>query len=187
MLGLVEVHLVSLKSTFIIRIARNKIISALEFFFLVNFKGLQQKSTARVSQESRESPNVHCATRNALKDILRLSRGSLRRRLGARGRARRCGRGRVVRVIELPLEGRGRGARVGRGGTLPLALLLLHAPVLEPDLYLRLVQLQRGGDLHPTRSRQVLAEVELLLQFRQLPGAEVGADGVVGRAHEAKV
>lgn len=58
-------------------------------------------------------------------------------------------------------------------------LLLLHPPVLEPDLDLRLVELERAGDLDPAGPRQVLVEVELLLQFGQLLRREVGAPRVV--------
>lgn len=92
----------------------------------------------------------------------------------------------MVGVLQLLVEAGGGGA-LRSGGALPLALLLLHAPVLEPDLHLRLVELERGGDLHAPRARQVLAEVELLLQLRQLPRAEVGAHGVVVCAREAEV
>lgn len=93
----------------------------------------------------------------------------------------------MVCVLQLLVVGTGGGGARCGGGALPLALLLLHAPVLEPDLHLRLVQLERGGDLHAPRPRQVLAEVELLLQLRQLPRAEVGAHGVVVGAREAEV
>lgn len=96
----------------------------------------------------------------------------------------------MVGVLQLLAEataGIGGGGARRSGGPLPLALLLLHAPVLEPDLHLRLVELERGGDLHAPRPRQVLAEVELLLQLRQLPRAEVGAHGVVVCAREAEV
>lgn len=77
-----------------------------------------------------------------------------------------------------PAAGVGGGAGA-RAGALALALLLLHAPVLEPDLHLSLVQLQRRCDLYAARARQVLAEVELLLELGQLARAEVGAHGVV--------
>lgn len=99
----------------------------------------------------------------------------------------------MVGVLQLLVEvGTGRGGGGGGGArcsgrSLPLALLLLHASVLEPDLHLRLVELERGGDLHAPRTRQVLAEVELLLQLRQLPRAEIGANGVVVCACEAEV
>lgn len=107
-----------------------------------------------------------------------------RLRLRARGRAWRRRRGRAVSVFQLLVQaaaGTGRGGEWPRrrGGAFPLALLLLHASVLEPNLHLSLVELERGGDLHAPRSGQVLAKVELLLQLRQLPRAEVGAHGVV--------
>lgn len=120
----------------------------------------------------------------------RLSGCSLRRRLRARGRAWRSGRGGVVRVLQLLVKARRwrAGGRARRGAAaLALALLLLHAPVLEPDLHLSLVELQRGGDLDAPRPRQVLAEVELLLQLRQLTCAEVGADCAAVRAGQAEV
>ena len=72
--------------------------------------------------------------------------------------------------------------RVGRDEPLLHALLLLHPPVLEPDLDLRLVELQRRGDLYPPRPRQVLVEVELLLQLCQLLRREVGSACVVDAA-----
>lgn len=111
--------------------------------------------------------------------------------LRTRGRARRRGRGRVVGVLQFSVEAtvgtrrRGRGARRG-ARALALALLLLHAPVLKPDFHLSLVQLERGRDLDAPCPRQVLAEVKLLLQLRQLARAEVSADGVV-RARESEV
>lgn len=77
--------------------------------------------------------------------------------------------------------------RSGGARALPLALLLLHPSVLEPDLHLRLVELERDSDLNAPRPRQILAEVKLLLQLRQLPRAEVGAHGVVVCAREAEV
>ena len=50
------------------------------------------------------------------------------------------------------------------------------SPVLEPDFHLSLIQLQRGRDLHAPRTGQVLVEVELFLQLRQLLGGKVGPD-----------
>lgn len=64
----------------------------------------------------------------------------------------------------------------GHPASLPLPLLLLHAPVLEPYLDLRLIELQGGSDLHPPGPAQVLVEMKLLLQFGQLPSGEVGAE-----------
>ena len=68
-----------------------------------------------------------------------------------------------------------------------LALLLLHPSVLEPDLHLSLVELQAGGDLHAPCPGQVLVEVELLLQLRELLGGEVGADDVLHLAGDPVV
>lgn len=59
---------------------------------------------------------------------------------------------------------------------LSLALLLLHAPVLEPDLHLRFIELQGGGDLHPPGTAQVFVEMKFLLQLRQLARGEVCAE-----------
>ena len=53
------------------------------------------------------------------------------------------------------------------------SLLLLHAAVLEPDLDLGLVEAEGRGDLYPAGPREVLIEVELLLQLRQLLVREV--------------
>ena len=55
------------------------------------------------------------------------------------------------------------------------AFLLLHSPVLEPDLDLGLVQTKTRRDLDPTCPRQVLVEVELLFQFGQLFVGEIRA------------
>jgi hypothetical protein len=74
---------------------------------------------------------------------------------------------------------RGPEDRVRRYQALLHPLLLLHAPVLEPDLHLGLVQLQGGGDLDAASAGQVLVEVELLLELRELLIGEVGATGVV--------
>ncbi len=75
---------------------------------------------------------------------------------------------------------------LGRDEALLHPLLLLHAPVLEPDLDLGLVQLERGGDLDPPRAREILVEVELLLQLRQLLRREVGPPAVVDAARPAR-
>lgn len=48
------------------------------------------------------------------------------------------------------------------------SLLLLHPPILEPNLHLGFVQLEDGRYLNPAGSRQILVEVELLLQLSQL-------------------
>lgn len=45
---------------------------------------------------------------------------------------------------------------------------MLHAPVLKPDFYLPLREVQQGGDLNPPWSAQVLVEVEFFLKFQQL-------------------
>lgn len=55
-------------------------------------------------------------------------------------------------------------------------LLLFHPPILEPDFYLSLVQLQSSSDLHSPGSSEILAEVKLFLQLRQLFGGEIGPD-----------
>ena len=73
-------------------------------------------------------------------------------------------------------------AVVRRDQALLHPLLLLHPAVLEPDLDLGLVELQSSGDLDPTSPGQVLVEVELLLQLRQLLRREVGPPGVVDPA-----
>lgn len=101
---------------------------------------------------------------------------------GGRGAAGR-GAGLLRRVLRLLLAARGGG---GGDGEQPLFLpfLLLHPPVLEPDLHLRLVELEGGGDLHPPGPGQVLVEMKLLLQLGELLGGEVSSDGV-GLAHEA--
>ena len=83
----------------------------------------------------------------------------------------------MVRVLlEVLVCARGAG---GWGKAFLLALLLLHPSVLEPDLHLGLVQLERGSYFHPSRSREVFAEMELLLKLRQLLGCEVGPDGAL--------
>ena len=56
----------------------------------------------------------------------------------------------------------------------PVLLLGLHPPVLEPDLDLPLRQSQRLGQLHPPRAAEVPVVVVLLLQLHQLAGAEGG-------------
>jgi len=64
------------------------------------------------------------------------------------------------------------------------SLLLLHSPVLEPDLHLRFVELQGGSNLDAPRSRQVLVEVKLLLQLSELLVREVGASSIVEAARD---
>ena len=48
------------------------------------------------------------------------------------------------------------------------SFLLFHASVLKPDLHLRFVESERGGDLDTARASEVPIEVKLLLQLRQL-------------------
>ena len=70
----------------------------------------------------------------------------------------------------------------GLGSGLSKSFLLLHPSVLEPDLDLCLVQTQDRGNLDPASPCQVLVEVKLLFQLRQLLVSEVGSaevDGVV--------
>ena len=66
-------------------------------------------------------------------------------------------------VVALGRE-HGRLARVHR----LVLLLVLHAPVLEPDLDLALAQGQVVGDLDAPAPGEVLVEVELLLQLQGL-------------------
>ncbi len=55
-------------------------------------------------------------------------------------------------------------------------LLELHAPVLEPNLDLPLRQAECVRDLNPPPPRQVVVEVELLLQLQRLePGVGLPA------------
>ena len=49
-----------------------------------------------------------------------------------------------------------------------LVLLVLHAPVLEPDLDLPLGEVQQVGHLHAAWPAQVAVEVEFLFQLHQL-------------------
>jgi len=73
------------------------------------------------------------------------------------------------------LRGGGGVRHVGRfqlGSQLAFPLV---ATVLEPDLDLRLVEAERGGDLDAARAGQVPVEVELLLEFGQLLVGEVGS------------
>lgn len=70
------------------------------------------------------------------------------------------------------------GRRGGAGQRLSLALLLLHAAVLEPHLHLGVAEVQRAGHLEAAGPRQVAAEMKLLLQLRELPSAEASAQGV---------
>jgi len=62
-----------------------------------------------------------------------------------------------------------------------LVLLLLHPPVLKPDLNLPLVEVEQAGHLLPPRPAQVAAEVELLLQLHQLRARVCGARALRGR------
>lgn len=53
--------------------------------------------------------------------------------------------------------------------------LLLHPPVLEPDLNLSLRQVEHLGEVKPALQLHKVVEVELLLQLEDLGGAEDGA------------
>lgn len=83
---------------------------------------------------------------------------------------------------------RGAGAGARRGEALhSLVLLLLHPPVLEPDLDLPLVQVEKAGHLHPPRPAQVAAEVKLLLQLHQLRARVRGARALGGLARARRL
>jgi len=60
-------------------------------------------------------------------------------------------------------------------GRLPLAL---GSPVLEPDLHLRLGQIQGLGELLALLPHHVLVLLEGLLELEQLAGREGGADSL---------
>ena len=102
-------------------------------------------------------------------------------RSGGQGQVfcRRGGSGRRGAGVQSP----GVWVRRRRVAEQPVSLqfLLLHASVLKPNFHLRLAQLQGAGHLHPPGPRQVLVEVELLLQLGQLLGAEAGPRGPVHR------
>ena len=85
----------------------------------------------------------------------------------------------VVVEGEMGMVGGGRVEGLLGDEALLHPLLLLHPPVLEPDLHLGLVELEGRGDLYPPRPGQVLVEVELLLEFGELFVGEVGPPRVV--------
>ena len=59
---------------------------------------------------------------------------------------------------------------------LPVLLLPLHPPVLEPDLDLSLRQAERVRHLYSAPARQVAVEVEFLLELQRLvPGVRLAA------------
>ena len=70
------------------------------------------------------------------------------------------------------MPGLGRGRDALNIHPLHLHLLLVfHPPVLEPDLDLALGEAQRVGDLDPAAPREIVVEVELLLELEGLePG-----------------
>lgn len=49
-----------------------------------------------------------------------------------------------------------------------LVLFVFHPPVLKPDLYLALGEIQQIGHLHPPRAAKVAVKVKLLLQLHKL-------------------
>ena len=97
-----------------------------------------------------------------------------------RATAARAARRRVARAP--------RRATVGRRWYEALlhSLLLLHPSILEPDLHLGLVKLEGRGYLDAARARQVLVEVELLLELGQLLVREVRAAGVVEASRHSR-
>lgn len=62
-----------------------------------------------------------------------------------------------------------------RKALLLLPLLLLHSSVLEPDLHLRLAQMQSARPLGSSVPADVLIKVKRFLQFSYLSGNEAGA------------
>jgi len=61
-------------------------------------------------------------------------------------------------------------------------LLVLDAPVLEPDFHLLFGESERGGDLDAAQPRQVLAGGELVLEAQQLGACERRAKAFCGPA-----
>lgn len=66
-----------------------------------------------------------------------------------------------------------------RRESLLLSLLLFHSAVLKPYLHLCLVQLERGRDFDSPCSREILAEVKLFLELRELFRCEIRPDCVL--------
>lgn len=71
--------------------------------------------------------------------------------------------------------------QVGRSRreSLLLSLLLFHSAVLKPYLNLCLVQLKRGSNFNSPRSGEILAEVKLFLELRQLFRCKIRPDCVL--------
>lgn len=69
------------------------------------------------------------------------------------------------------------GRRFGQK-TFLFAFLLFHTAILEPNLHLSLVQLERSRDLHTPRASQVLIEMKLLFKLCQLFCGKIGAHSV---------
>lgn len=67
------------------------------------------------------------------------------------------------------------GARNRDKALLLLTLLLLHSSVLEPDLDLRVAQMQRARHLGSSLPADVLIKVKLFLQFSHLSSSKAGA------------
>lgn len=63
-----------------------------------------------------------------------------------------------------------------------LVFFVLHSPVLEPDLYLALRQVQKIGHFHPAWAAEIAVEMKLLLQLHQLRAGIGGADSLGSRA-----
>ncbi len=134
-------------------------------------------------------PSSHCIILFLAAQHHYIVSASIARSLVASGRDRRFAlqgaagavRVRVVVVRQggcaMGVAPRERGVR----GYQPLlhALLLFHPPILEPDLHLGFVELEGTGYLDSPCPRQVLVEVELLLQLGQLLRREVGPARVV--------
>lgn len=73
-----------------------------------------------------------------------------------------CTRGRGRWTTRWLFSWRGRHARV------PLVFLVLHPPVLKPNLYLALWKVQQVRDLLAPWTAEVVTEVEFLLQLEEL-------------------
>lgn len=74
--------------------------------------------------------------------------------------------------FEVMWFGRSGGIFVGEG-VRGESSLLLHPPILKPDLDLSVAQTEAGGDLDPSDPGQVAVEMEFFFQLRQLSIREI--------------
>lgn len=91
----------------------------------------------------------------------------------------------VIRAAQRRAPVRGVSQRRVRKPFRLLVLLVFHSPVLKPNLYLTLGQIQQICHLHSSGATEITVKVKLLLQLHELRAGVSSSDTLGGRTRRA--